>query len=501
MKVTIVNKLNNIVSGLFSSRFSATTAMPPLPSTKVSGKQRALPSFLATAKPSDSKLPNQDLDLANIDISALRSGRSTPEVLNKLAKSSPDLSAAVAAGTRMAVTTGKLIVTNPDGTPNADGILLGQQLMRRFNVSNPTGVGFNPYRSMRSVSESLSRELQLYGSCGLELVLDSARLPEGLQPVSITKLKFRAKKNRLIPVQVNGSEEIVLDIPTFFYVALDQDLTQAYSDSPVQASLQPLIASNDFMNDLRRVFRRAIHPRQKVVIDEQKWRSNVPADVLYDPDKLTEFMNTTISDIESKINGLSPEDAMVYFDTLDFAIVTNKDQALSEEYKTLASILDGKMASGTKTAGIVLNHASAASQNIASTSSMLFVKSVESAVQAKLNEIYSRMFTVAIRLFGLDVVAEFKYKEIDLRPDLELEAFKSMRQSRILEQLSIGAITDIEAVLDLTGSIPPPGYKSLSGTMFRTGVANPANPTSPTSALNQDLNSTAPKQPKTQKAS
>jgi len=88
-----------------------------------------------------------------------------------------------------------------------------------------------------------------------------------------------------------------------------------------------------------------------------------------------------------------------------------------------------------------------------------------------------------------------------LRPDLELEAFKSMRQSRILEQLSIGAITDIEAVLDLTGSIPPPGYKSLSGTMFRTGVANPANPTSPTSALNQDLNSTAPKQPKTQKAS
>jgi len=31
------------------------------------------------------------------------------------------------------------------------------------------------------------------------------------------------------------------------------------------------------------------------------------------------------------------------------------------------------MASGTKTAGIVLNHASAASQNIASTSSMLFV--------------------------------------------------------------------------------------------------------------------------------
>jgi hypothetical protein len=225
---------------------------------------------------------------------------------------------------------------------------------------------------------------------------------------------------------------------------------------------------------------------------------------LYDPEALNTYMAATIADLETRMNGLNPEDALVYFDTLGIRVLSNKDTALSEEYKTLSAIIDAKMAAGTKTAGIVLNHSSAASQNIASTSSMLFVKTVGGAVQQKLNEIYSRVFTLALRLFGLDVVAEFTYSPINLRPELELEAFRAMKQSRVLELLSLGLMDDVEASILTTGTIPLPGAAKLSGTGFSSGSSISKNPTSNTSpgqggALNQDLNPDTPKSPKSKK--
>ena len=47
-------------------------------------------------------------------------------------------------------------------------------------------------------------------------------------------------------------------------------------------------------------------------------------------------------------------------------------------------------------------------------------------------------------------------------------SFAQTRQMRIMEQLETGMLTDVEACLMLTGKLPPPGYKPLSGTMFRS---------------------------------
>jgi hypothetical protein len=116
----------------------------------------------------------------------------------------------------------------------------------------------------------------------------------------------------------------------------------------------------------------------------------------------------------------------------------------------------------------ILGHGSG-SQNVASSETLLFMKNAKGMVQEKLNEIYSRALTLAVRLFGYDVYVEFRYADIDLRPESELEAFRSMRQSRILEQLSLGFITDEQASIELTGQLPPPGFKPLSGTGFVDG--------------------------------
>ena len=131
------------------------------------------------------------------------------------------------------------------------------------------------------------------------------------------------------------------------------------------------------------------------------------------------------------------------------------------------------------------------SSNIASSEIMLFMRSCTGAVKGPIEEFWSRTFTLSARLFGFDVVVEFRYDPIDLRPDNELLAFKQTKQMIVLEQLSLGMITDDEACLKLTGQLAPPGLK-LSGTMFKQGpgLSNGSDTPAPSnngSTLNQKM--------------
>ncbi len=475
--------------------------MPPAPRAKKTG---ALPTYVKSARTSETAfLPEADSGQATTDASQLRlTSRSTKDHIRKVSKASPDMSSAVHTALRLGVSPKyRIISRNLDGTVNVDGTKLAQQLARRIDYMG-TGKGFNGFPTIRSAAEQLGKELQLEGACCLELVLGQGRLPEGLAPLAVSTVKFRYKSGRKVPYQKLGDSEIPLDVPTFFYVSLDQDLLEPYAESPLQSSLQPLQASMDFQADLRRVFRRAIHPRLKGTISYDDWIKQVPPEVMHDKAKLATYMRDTISSLTETLDGLNPEDALVNFDTVEFDYLTGGNNSLSKEYEVLNGIINSKTAAGVKTMPVVLGHG-VGSQNIASSESMLYLKSVETGVQAKLGEVFSRLFTTAIRLFGVDAVVDFSFDYISLRPELEMEAFRSMKQSRIYEQLSLGTISDVEASLELSGSLPEPGAPVLSGTGFGVKSVESGNPASSTSngkgsTLNQALDPDTPTQPKSE---
>lgn len=479
----------------------AATQLAVIPAPKVPRSQQAFPSFLKTASPGEARLPVRDLRLATSDIASLRNGQTTRVVIRDFAQANSDLSSAVFAYLRTAITPSfTAVARNMDSSINPDATNLLQQLLVRFDTVRDYTDGFSGISSMRSNSETLAKEIILYGSCSAELVLGKDRLPRAIVPVSTTQIVFQAdtaagafirKPQQRIP-----GGFVDLDVPTFFYVSLDQDLLDPYSQSPLESAIQPAQFSIEFLNDLRRVIQKALHPRLVVTIGEESFKKNVPAAFQQSQEQYQAYMNSILETIRTDVNGLNPEDALVLFDTLKAEYMTGGNTSLDREYSALTEIINSKIATGSKTMPSILGHGSG-SQNVASTETMLFVKNAEGAVQEKLNEIYSQMLTLALRLFGLDVYVEFKYERIDLRPDSELEAFKSMKQSRMLELLSLGLMTDEEVSLQLTGNLPPQGYVPRSGTDFYKAAPAPAgNPASNTSALNQNLNSTAPAAPK-----
>ena len=109
--------------------------------------------------------------------------------------------------------------------------------------------------------------------------------------------------------------------------------------------------------------------------------------------------------------------------------------------------------------------------------------------------LYSRMFTQAIRLMGINAYVEFEYDELDLRPKAEQEAYLQMRQSRMLMLCSLGFMTTAETSINLTGYLPPQGMPDISGTNFMSGAAKVQDTTSQTSLMNgqkDSLKSDAP---------
>ena len=84
-----------------------------------------------------------------------------------------------------------------------------------------------------------------------------------------------------------------------------------------------------------------------------------------------------------------------------------------------------------------------------------------------------------------------------MRTASESSAFETMRQARILEQLSIGLLSDEEAAWEL-GRVLPDGYTPLSGTFFMDGQgaaeSSTEAPNQNAGAMNQQLaSSKAPK--------
>lgn len=482
-------------------RMSAATELPKDPLPVAKGKQQVLPSYLRTAKPNpENRLTLDERRTANTDITTYRTSTSTRETIRQFIKASPDLSAAVTSYIRTGITSGYVAAAkNTDGTFNPEATAAAAQLITRMNILNDYTIGYDDGLSIRSLCEVWAKELLTYGGMAGELVLDKVRMPEKVQPISISQIELFPSRDakRAIPHQKLGGEDIELDIPTFFMVSLDQDLLTAYAESPIEPSLQAVLFSADFMNDIRRIVKRAIHPRVVVTINAEQFAKEIPPDIAQDHVKLVEYRNEVITTIQNQINGLAPEDALVVFDTLGIEVTDHGNTNLSNEYKVIQELADAKMSTGAKVLPTVLGHSSGTS-NVASAEVLMFMKYVEGSVWSKLNEMLSKILTLAVRLLGHDAYVEFSFNAIDLRPENELETFKALKQSRVLELLSLGLMSDEEASLLLTGHLPPQGYKPMTGTGFRPNtsvqpVGDGYNGASNSgSTMNQNLKSDAP---------
>jgi hypothetical protein len=443
----------------------------------------AFPGWRKLIDPTTARLPQTRFDITNVDLSqTYRNGATTGDTVRAFSRFSPELAASIAANNRVGIPEKYIVIgRNPDGSFNREATQLAMQILRQMGTMPDYQNGFSHVASLRSVSESLAKEIQQEGAAAIELVLDESRLPQQFQPVPISSIVFfeDGTSKGLVPNQKVGGTFIPLDVPTFFYVSLDADLHDVYAQSPLESAIQPVLASTTFLADMRQLCARHIYQRYDIKIDEVKLRERIPQDILNDNEKLSIYLNGVIAEVDSAINNLGLADALVHYDFFEVKYIEGSAGDTPATFETVRNIYDGKIATASKTPPSILGMGST-TQNVASTETLMFMINANGMIRVKLQELYSKAMTLAVRLFGMDVTIEFEFDEIELRPKSELEAYLAMRQSRLLTQLSFGLITDDEVCLRLTGQLTPAGYKPLMGTGFSvtpgavTGAVTPA---------------------------
>lgn len=356
-------------------------------------------------------------------------------------------------------------------TFSTEGTLLAMTVLESFGTMYDYSQGFTNRQSVETLKSMGLREVILTGAVAGELILNKARLPDSLQLVGFETLKFQSDgKGGGTPYQTQSGDKIDLNLPTFWISYLNTDPGKVYARSMMEAAIKLIIYFEEFMEDIRRSVRVSGHNRTTLTLDSEKIKLLADPDTQNDPVKLQDFFESVRSAVQTMVENIDPEQAYVMYDTVK-ADVIQAGTGTKLDYSPLLSVISGQYATAMKTPPSVLGlRLESGSQALGNVETLIFLKSAK-AIQTPVEEMLSRALTLSCRLYGLNVYVKFQFDPLDLRPEIETEAYLTMQQTRILERLSIGHISDDEAAV-LLGTFPrPPGAPDLSGTMFMEGKA------------------------------
>lgn len=457
----------NGTRGTGAGRGGKLTADPILPK-KLANKVKSVSAASSVEKNQD--ISNNRLNYINQSVKSLRDQNRAAAAIRELARVDGTVGSAIFNFTEIAHTTFKVWAFDAaTHQMSPSGTMLAQTLMARFDTTYDYTLGFSDKPTMRQAIEQMLLETTVGAGFGVELVLDKTLMPDRLQVVNYDSLTWVSAGDGLrYPKQTGNDGDVELNIPNFFVGELHLSPAFAYATPMLEPAINDSFFHREFIEDMRKTVRRAGNPRMAAKLLTDKIMSACPVEVKMDPKKLAAWLDARRVEVETMLAGLEPEDAISHYDYVEIDAI--KMAGEKQDFVPLLNAISGLMATSLKAPPSILGLRLEGSQSLSNTESMVFIKAV-GAIRKPVQDCMSRALTLGCRLYGENVYVRFVFDPIDLRPENEVEAFRVMRQGRILELLSLGIISDEEAFVELGVEYGTPNYTPLSGTNFYQGSA------------------------------
>lgn len=401
-----------------------------------------------------------------VDIFQTRLSDDANTLMQFLAKNDPDVSAAFNAYLTVSNTEPMIFVHDLENNLDRDGMKIVQQLLTKLTRQIDYTLGFQLKPSLRAYCESFRFMLLLRGACMAEMVMDKQLIPENLRlidPLSVDW--YEEKPGEYKPEQqVQGSDKgIDLDIPTFFVSFFRRDPTKIYTTSAFVSAINTISARQQIINDLYRIAKVTGWPRIDLSVVEEVVVKTAPANVKANQDLLRQWINTRMTEITSQFAQIRADQAFVHTDTVE-AKILNEKAGVSVNLDSVIETLNAQNQAGLKTVSTLLGRGDGG-VNTASVETRVFSMNADE-LNYPVAEMLSNMLTLALQLMGRPSIVTVEFRKAELRPELELEPQKVMKQTRLLEALSRGLVTDDEFHIQMFGRPRPDASPELSGTGF-----------------------------------
>lgn len=407
------------------------------------------------------------------------------QAIRILTRTDGTFSAALNSYLQLALSSGYKVTGYMAGTHQFDPVATSaaQSVLASMDTLYDYTLGFSSKQSVDGLLETLVKEVLQTGACMGELVLNEYRLVEQIVAIPVTSISWVSKKDgSRFPRQTpqSGGDPIPLDFPTIFYAASGQQSNSIFPRSMFESAMNLMFMHHDLLEDIFRVIRRTGHTRLVVKIVQEAVAKSAQTEVRTDPVKMAKFYEDTRKQIETTLNNLNPEDAVVLYDSAEIDTISAAgDKA---DYSSVLDTMNGMLASSLKNMPSMLGMRISGSQSLSNTESLTFLKLVE-GVRRPVEAVMSRALTLAVRLTaGTDSYVKFTFNSVELRPEAELSAHRSVVQQNVMRKLSMGYLTDDEAAHALDVFPRSPNAPDLSGTMFMDMTKDTTQPKDMTTA-------------------
>lgn len=416
------------------------------------------------------------------NISSKRLIQNSKDILSYLFKNDPDMSAAVHAYLTIANTDWVAFAKNAEGQIDPKGQEILQNIIYNLTRTTDYSLKFQLKNGFTTLMEELKYSILLRGAVGAELVFNKQMLPSEIRVVDASTIEWTEKKAGVYkPIQKpkGGGDEISLDIASFFFKFYRRDPSEMYSNSIFVSAINTIVSRMQVINDLYGIMQVTGYPRLTLKVVEEIATKNAPSNVAKDPKALRAWMNTLLAGEASKFAAVNPQQVYAHFDSVEASVINEKNPASALQIAELIDTLNAQNQAALKVVATVIGRGNSG-VNTASVEARVFSMSADS-LNNPVAELMGEILTLALRMEGFDGYVDFWFSSVEMRPELELEPQKTMRQSRLLTELSLGLITDEEYHLKMHRRLPASGVAQLSGTNFEQGGSMDVSSVSPNS--------------------
>ena len=401
------------------------------------------------------------------DVFVDRISQDSRELLKDLVKYDSDASATLHAFLTISDTPLRSYVYDSEGNLDREGqkqlnMMVGALTQR---VDYSTGFAFS--KSIRELCEDMRYMVLLRGGVAGELVFNKLLAPAEIRHVDCATLEWFEKAAGVYKPQQRtpgSSDPINLDVPNFFVKYYRQNPTEIYPESVFVSSINTVAARQQVINDLYRIMQKTGYPRVEAVVVEEVLRKNAPVEMQQNEEKMRLWLNTRLNEIATGLASMRPDATWVHFDAVEGKILNEKGPSNSMNVTDIMDVLNAQNQAALKTMATIIGRGESG-VNTASVEARVFSKSADS-LNGPVADILSDMFTLAMRMYGYEGYVVCAFDKVELRPEMELEPQKVLKQNRLLQDLSLGLITDDEYHIEMYNRPRPDSAPEISGTNF-----------------------------------
>jgi hypothetical protein len=401
------------------------------------------------------------------DLLTNRQTQNANQLMEGLFRSDPDVSAAVGAYLTLADTPMRMVVRTPEGEIDAAATLDAQKIFRALTSVTDYTLGFQLKADGRTLCQELRTMMLLRGAAGGELVLDKALVPSRIQHVDMSTIEWVEKVNGEYKPQqkVAATGQIIdLNIPNFFVSHHRRLPTTPYAQSDFVSAINTIAARQQVINDLYRIMRLTGFPRMTVEIVEEIMTNSAPASVKNDPVALRQWLSDRRDEIAGQFGDLRADQTIVHYDSSKLGMLNDAKPGAAMDITPVIEALNAQNQAGLKTMATVIGRGKSG-VNTGTVEARIAAMNADQ-LNIPVAQFLSQMLTFAINLYGTAGFVEVTFEPAELRPNLELEPQRIIKQSRLQTDLSLGLITDEHYHWEMYGRLPPASAPVLSGTGF-----------------------------------